>query len=79
MLGTWQDEEYSRDEGQDGALRPDVSDVADDECREDEEEGDTVVLTSAELDLWEELLKWKLHGEKTAQEEERGFNKALRE
>lgn len=40
LHGTWQDEEYSRNEGEDGALRPDVSDVADDEGREDEEQGD---------------------------------------
>ena len=40
MHGTWQYEEYSRNKGEDGALRPDVSDVADDEGREDEEQGD---------------------------------------
>lgn len=37
---TWQDEEYSGHEGEDGALRPDVSNVADDKSGEDEEQGD---------------------------------------
>ena len=36
---TGEDEEDPGDEGQDGALGPDVSDVADDERREDEEQG----------------------------------------
>ena len=36
---TWEDEEDSRDEGQDGALGPNVSDVADDKRGEDEEQG----------------------------------------
>lgn len=44
-------------------------------------ERDTIVLTPYELDLWEELLKWKLHWEKDGASEEGmgGFNKALRE
>lgn len=38
MGPTWQDEEDAGYKGQDGALRLDVSDVADDERHEDEEE-----------------------------------------
>lgn len=38
VRSTWQYEEDPGDEGEDGALRPDVSDVADDEGREDEEQ-----------------------------------------
>lgn len=37
---TWQDEEDAGNEGQDGALRPDVPDVTDDEGGEDEEQRD---------------------------------------
>ena len=36
---TGEDEEDPGDEGQDGALGPDVSDVTDDERREDEQQG----------------------------------------
>lgn len=38
MAPTWEDEEDARHKGQDGALRPDVSDVTDDERSEDEEQ-----------------------------------------
>ena len=38
MGPTWEDEEDAGHKGQDGALRPDVSDVTDDEGREDEEQ-----------------------------------------
>lgn len=37
---TWQDEEDARNEGQDGSLWPDVSDVTDDKGGEDEEQWD---------------------------------------
>lgn len=36
---TWQYEEYSGNKGEDGALWPNVSNVADDEGGEDEEQG----------------------------------------
>lgn len=36
---TWEDEEDSRNEGQDGALRTDVAHVTDDEGHENEEQG----------------------------------------
>lgn len=36
---TWEDEEDSRNEGQDGALRTDVAHVTDDESHENEEQG----------------------------------------
>lgn len=38
MGPTWEDEEDAGHEGQDGALRLDVSDVADDKGREDKEQ-----------------------------------------
>lgn len=37
VFSTWKNEEYSRDEGQDGALGADVAHITDDEGREDEE------------------------------------------
>lgn len=39
-LCTWEDEEDSRHEGQDGAMRPNMSDVAEDKTDEHEEEAD---------------------------------------
>lgn len=38
MDPTWEDEEDAGHKGQDGALRPDVTDVTDDEGREDKEQ-----------------------------------------
>lgn len=37
---TWKDEEDSGDEGQDGAMRPDVADVAEHKADEHEEKAD---------------------------------------
>ena len=53
-LGTWKDEEDSRDKSQDGAVRPDVSDVVEDKSNEHEEQADQREWSGWAYHLWEE-------------------------
>lgn len=61
MGPTWQDEEDPGHKSQDGALRLDMSNVADDEGREDEEQWDHREGCGCPHHLWseEETQRWE--------------------
>lgn len=55
---TWEDEEDPRDKCQDGAVRPDVADVVEDEADEHEEEADQRERGGWADHLWKEEESW---------------------